>query len=125
MDSMEQEIMEQAKQAGLEENQALCRLLLDLRRQDREDIRAALEAAGQADKSAKAARRDRRFALILAAVCLFAALATGAVFAAFAAGITIETETTTTTQTVDGDDATINNVEGEQYNDNATREAGD
>lgn len=52
-------------------------------------------------------------------------LTAGAVFAAFAAGITIETETTTTTQTVDGDDATINNVEGEQYNDNAIREAGD
>ena len=125
MDSMEQEIMDQAKQAGLEENQALCRLLLDLRRQDREDIRAALAAAEQAEKSAKAARRERRFALALAALCLFAALAAGAVFAAFAAGITIETETATTTQTVDGDDATINNVEGEQYNDNATREASD
>ena len=45
MDSMEQEIIDQAKQAGLEGNQALCRLLLDLRRQDREDIRAALAAA--------------------------------------------------------------------------------
>lgn len=33
-------------------------------------------------------------------------------------GVTQET-TTTTTQTVDGDIATINNVEGEQYNDNA------
>lgn len=34
-------------------------------------------------------------------------------------GVTQETTTTTTTQTVDGDSATINNVEGEQYNDNA------
>lgn len=34
-------------------------------------------------------------------------------------GVTQETTTTTTTQTVDGDSATINNVDGEQYNDNA------
>lgn len=33
-------------------------------------------------------------------------------------------ETTTTTQTVDGDSATINNVDGEQYNDNAVNEGG-
>lgn len=33
-------------------------------------------------------------------------------------GVT-ETTTTTTTQTAEGDSATINNVEGEQYNDNA------
>lgn len=33
-------------------------------------------------------------------------------------GVT-ETTTTTTTQTVEGDSATINNVEGEQYNDSA------
>lgn len=32
------------------------------------------------------------------------------------------TEETTTTQTVDGDSATINNVDGEQYNDNATNQ---
>lgn len=34
------------------------------------------------------------------------------------------TETTTTTQTVEGDSATINNVDGEQYNDNATNVKG-
>src|SRR5699024_5469142 len=33
--------------------------------------------------------------------------------------------TTTTTQTVEGDSATINNVDGEQYNDNATSNGGD
>lgn len=33
--------------------------------------------------------------------------------------------TTTTTQTVEGDSATINNVDGEQYNDNATNNGGD
>lgn len=31
---------------------------------------------------------------------------------------------TTTTQTVEGDSATINNVDGEQYNDNATKNGG-
>lgn len=36
------------------------------------------------------------------------------------AGVVIEETTTTeTTQTVDGDSATINNVDGEQYNDSA------
>lgn len=39
-------------------------------------------------------------------------------------GVTQET-TTTTTQTVDGDSATINNVEGEQYNDNAQNGGGE
>ena len=39
-------------------------------------------------------------------------------------GVTQET-TTTTTQTVDGDSATINNVEGEQYNDNALNGGGE
>lgn len=34
------------------------------------------------------------------------------------------TETVTTTQTVEGDSATINNVEGEQYNDSATNGGG-
>lgn len=38
-------------------------------------------------------------------------------------GVTRET-TTTTTQTVDGENATINNVEGEQYNDNAQKVVG-
>lgn len=39
-------------------------------------------------------------------------------------GVTTEetTTTTTTTQTVEGDSATINNVDGEQYNDSATNE---
>lgn len=36
-------------------------------------------------------------------------------------GVTQET-TTTTTQTMEGDAATINNVDGEQYNDNAVNE---
>lgn len=34
-------------------------------------------------------------------------------------------EETTTTRTVDGDSATINNVEGEQYNDNAKNGGGE
>lgn len=38
-------------------------------------------------------------------------------------GVTQET-TTTTTQTVEGDSATINNVDGEQYNDSATNNGG-
>ena len=34
-------------------------------------------------------------------------------------------EESTTTQTVDGDSATINNVDGEQYNDNAQNGGGE
>ena len=34
------------------------------------------------------------------------------------------TTTETTTQTIEGDTATINNVDGEQYNDNATNGGG-
>lgn len=34
------------------------------------------------------------------------------------------TTETTTTQTVEGDSATINNVDGQQYNDNATNQGG-
>ena len=36
----------------------------------------------------------------------------------------VTTETVTTTQTVEGDSATINNVDGEQYNDAATKTGG-
>lgn len=36
----------------------------------------------------------------------------------------VTTETVTTTQTVEGDSATINNVDGEQYNDEATNNGG-
>lgn len=36
-----------------------------------------------------------------------------------------ETTITTTEQTVEGDSATINNVDGDQYNDNAQRVAGE
>ena len=41
-------------------------------------------------------------------------------------GVVIEeiTTTETTTQTIEGDTATINNVDGEQYNDNATNGGG-
>lgn len=35
-----------------------------------------------------------------------------------------ETTTTTTTQSIEGDSATINNVEGQQYNDSATNNGG-
>lgn len=38
------------------------------------------------------------------------------------AEIGVTQETTATTQTVEGDSATINNVDGEQYNDNAVSE---
>lgn len=38
--------------------------------------------------------------------------------------VTTETTTTTTTQTVEGDSATINNVDGEQYNDESTNNGG-
>lgn len=41
------------------------------------------------------------------------------------AEIGVTQETTTTTQTVDGDSATINNVDGEQYNDNAKNGGGE
>lgn len=37
---------------------------------------------------------------------------------------TEETTTTTTTQSIEGDSATINNVEGQQYNDSATNNGG-
>ena len=36
----------------------------------------------------------------------------------------VTTESVTTTQTVEGDSATINNVDGEQYNDEATNNGG-
>lgn len=39
-------------------------------------------------------------------------------------GVTQEETTTTTTQTVEGDNATINNGEWEQYNDSATKYEG-
>lgn len=109
MDDIEN-IFKEAEKATLKQSQALNKMLLDMRKSDREEMRRAIEAANST-------RKDRRFTLVLCLISLVACLLTGAFLGLLAAGVQIET--TTTTQEVEGDSAIINNADFEQYNDNA------
>lgn len=120
-------IIDEAGREGLHTSQGLLRLVLKMWEVACEDVQAA----------ASAARRLRLvsvLAAVLAAVCLCVCVYQGtviqrqggelaAIHRILEEGVVIEETTTTTetttTQTVDGDSATINNVDGEQYNDNA------
>lgn len=110
---------------------------------DKETIKAQVEQARKiADALEKHERENKR--LWIALLCCIAALmlmAGSAVYAVSHAqaianeamlnalntvaeiGVTQET-TTTTTQSIEGDSATINNVDGQQYNDSATNNGG-
>ena len=120
-------IIDEAEREGLQMSQGLLRLVLKMWEGAREDVQAATAAA----------RRLRLVAVLaaaLSAVCLCVCVYQGtvihrqggelaAIHRILEEGVVIEETTTTTetttTQTVDGDSATINNVDGEQYNDNA------
>lgn len=120
-------IIDEAGREGLRTSQGLLRLVLKMWEVACEDVQAA----------AAAARRLRLvsvLAAVLSAVCLCVCVYQGtviqrqggelaAIHRILEEGVVIEETTTTTetttTQTVDGDSATINNVDGEQYNDNA------
>lgn len=111
MDELEQ-ILKEVDKSASNESRAIARILLDMRKADREEMRKAIEAANSAKK-------DRKLTLILCVIALLACLLTVAFLGVLASGIQIETTTTTTTQEVEGESATINNVDGQQYNDNA------
>lgn len=133
MDDFEK-IMEGAKEEGLDMSQKLLGLVLHMWDRAREDVQAATAAA-------RRLRLVSVLAAVLAAVCLCVCVYQGtviqrqgtviqrqggelaAIHRILEEGVVIEETTTTTetttTQTVDGDSATINNVDGEQYNDNA------
>ena len=130
-------IIDEAEREGLQMSQGLLRLVLKMWEGAREDVQAATAAA----------RRLRLVAVlasVLAAVCLCVCVYQGTVIQRqggeisalrgevesihkiLDSGVVIEeiTTTETTTQTIEGDTATINNVDGEQYNDNATNGGG-
>lgn len=81
------------------------------------------------EKDAKDRQKTRKVMIICATVYAVCTILMAGILGVLAAGVTIETtteETTTeTTQTVEGDSAIINNVDGEQYNDNAIKSGGD
>lgn len=126
MDDFEK-ILEASEREGIRVTQGLSRLLLSMWKNASDDLRAATQAA----------RRLRAVSILstaLAAVCLCVCVYQGTVIhrqggeiasihRILEDGVVVEETTTTTetttTQTVDGDSATINNVDGEQYNDNA------
>ena len=87
------------------------------------DIQVLLDALAE-DK--KDRQKTRRVCVICAAVCAVSMMVLVGLMGLFAAGLQIENTTTTTTteQTVEGDSAVINNVDGEQYNDNAVNGSG-
>lgn len=120
-------IIDEAEREGLQMSQGLLKLVLKMWESAREDVQAATAAA-------RRLRLVAVLAAVLAAVCLCVCVYQGtviqrqggelaAIHRILEEGVVIEETTTatetTTTQTVDGDSATINNVDGEQYNDNA------
>ena len=130
-------IIDEAEREGLQMSQGLLKLVLKMWESAREDVQAATAAA-------RRLRLVAVLAAVLAAVCLCACIYQGTVIQRqggeisalrgevdsihkiLEAGVVIEETTTTetTTQTIEGDTATINNVDGEQYNDNATNGGG-
>ena len=129
-------IIDEASREGLHMSQGLLKLVLKMWESAREDVQAATAAA-------RRLRLVAVLAAVLAAVCLCVCVYQGtviqrqgtviqrqggelaAIHRILEEGVVIEETTTatetTTTQTVDGDSATINNVDGEQYNDNAVK----
>lgn len=122
-------IIDEASREGLHMSQGLLKLVLKMWDSAREDVQAATAAA-------RRLRLVSVLAAVLAAVCLCVCIYQGtvihrqggeiaAIHRILEEGVVIEETTTTTetttTQTVDGDSATINNVDGEQYNDNAVK----
>lgn len=102
---------------------------------------ATKEARLMADMVQAYDRQNKRLWVCLMALCAAFAIFAGCVVWAIqnaqsianeavlnaletVAEMDVTTETVTTTQTVEGDSATINNVDGEQYNDEATNNGG-
>ena len=125
-------IIDEAEREGLQMSQGLLKLVLKMWDSAREDVQVATAAA-------RRLRLVSVLAAVLAAVCLCVCIYQGtvihrqggeiaAIHRILQEGVVIEETTTTTetttTQTVDGDSATINNVDGEQYNDNAVNGGG-
>ena len=120
-------IIDEAEREGLQMSQGLLKLVLKMWESAREDVQAATAAA-------RRLRLVSIISIVIASVCLCVCVYQGtviqrqggelaAIHRILEEGVVIEEATTTTetttTQTVDGDSATINNVDGEQYNDNA------
>ena len=120
-------IIDEASREGLHMSQGLLKLVLKMWESAREDVQAATAAA-------RRLRLVSIISIVIASVCLCVCVYQGtvihrqggelaAIHRILEEGVVIEETTTTTetttTQTVDGDSATINNVDGEQYNDNA------
>lgn len=104
---------------------------------------AAKESRLMADMVQAYDRQNKRLWVCLMALCVAVVIFSGCVVWSLQNAQTVANEavlnaletvaemevvtetTTTTTETVEGDSATINNVDGEQYNDNATNNGGD
>lgn len=130
-------IIDEAEREGLQMSQGLLKLVLKMWESAREDVQAATAAA-------RRLRPVSVIAAVISVVCLCACIYQGTVIQRqcgeisalrgevesihkiLDSGVVIEetTKTETTTQTIEGDTATINNVDGEQYNDNATNGGG-
>lgn len=117
--------------AGLTTYRAIIRVLVKMWQTAREEIRAATRAADRLRPVAAAAA-------VLAALSLAGCLYLGsvvhrqqgeldAIHRILEEGVVVEeisTTETVTTQTIEGDTATINNGNFEQYNDNAEKNGG-
>lgn len=100
---------------------------IDLAENDREREDAAFKMIIDAlDRDRDERRKVKKLCIICASLCIIALLSFGSILAVLASGIQIDQSTVTeeTTQTVEGDNATINNGQWDQFNDNAVNGGG-
>ena len=115
-----EKIRKETEKLGLAENRALTQLLLDMHRQNREDIKAALDAAEKSRESAQEARKTKRVVFICSAVCALCATALALILGLTAGGMTISHESVTQDTHAAGTNNVYQDGENAQYIQEAT-----
>lgn len=77
------------------------------------------------EQDAKERKKSDKIRIICATIYAVCTILMAGILGVLAAGVEITTTTKETMQTVEGDSATINNGQYEQYNDNAINTGGD
>lgn len=107
------------------EKEAVLQLLMDIRKYEKEERERAVEAAKAAAASEKAAaeserlsKKNKRWAMVCATVCMVVMMLSLCVIVTLSSG-QITFEASTQEQQAEGGEAVINNGSWEQYNDQA------
>lgn len=115
-----EKIRQETEKLGLAENRALTQLLLDMHRQNREDIKAALDAAEKSRENAQDARKTKRVVFICSAICAACVAALVLILGLTAGGMTISHESVTQDTHAAGTNNVYQDGENAQYIQEAT-----